>query len=50
MLANEEAAAVADIMAVKQAIAAGIPAEFAVRHMAGDLARSRLIASGILNK
>jgi hypothetical protein len=50
MLANEEAAAVADIMAVKAAIAAGIPAETAVRLMAGDLARSRLIASGILDK
>jgi hypothetical protein len=50
MLANEEAAAVADIMAVKAAIAAGIPVETAVRFMAGNLARSRLFASGILDK
>lgn len=50
MLANEEAAAMADIMGVKAAIAAGIPAEIAVRHMAGDLARARLIAAGILEK
>lgn len=50
MLATEEAAAFSDIMAVKAAIAAGIPAETAVRLMAGNLARSRLIASGILDK
>ena len=50
MLSNEEAAARADILGVKAASAAGIPAEIAVRHMVEDLARERLIATGILEK
>lgn len=48
LLQNEEAEAMADIAAVKTAIAAGVPVDLAVRLLAGDLARARLIAAGLL--
>lgn len=50
VLQNEEAEAMADIAALKQAIALGIPVETAVRLFAGDLARTRLIAAGLLGE
>jgi hypothetical protein len=50
MLQNEEAAAISDLAAVEAAIAAGIPFEMAVRHLAGDVARAKLIAAGLLSE
>lgn len=50
LLQNEEAEARSDIVAVNQAISMGIPIEIAARLFAGDLARSRLIAAGLLSE
>ena len=50
MLQNEDAAAMSEIAAVQAAIDAGIPLEMAVRHLAGDLARAKLIAAGLLSE
>jgi hypothetical protein len=50
LLANENAEANADIAAVQAAMSLGVPIESAVSMFAGDLARSRLIAEGLLNE
>lgn len=50
MLQNEEAEAMSDIAAFDAAISIGIPVELAASSLLGDLARSRLIAAGIISE